>query len=197
MSTLTTTLLLLVGVAGSADIYLYEGPDGSITFTDRPDHGGYVVFIVDGPPPLVRDVSHRNFPLLDSFDSLILESSAEHGVPAELVKAVMMAESGMNPKAKSRAGAMGLMQLMPDTARALGVTDPWDPAQNIDGGTRYLARQLQRFGSTQHALAAYNAGPGNVERHGGIPPFAETQQYVPRVMDLYTHFRQVPVGGAR
>ncbi|MCB9793292.1 MAG: lytic transglycosylase domain-containing protein [Alphaproteobacteria bacterium] len=119
----------------------------------------------------------------------MLAASLRYGVPAELIKAVCLAESGMNPNAVSKAGAQGLMQLMPDTAAELAVTDPFDPHQSIDGGARYLARQLKAFGSTRLALAAYNAGPHNVRKHGGVPPFEETQAYVSKVMALQDHFR--------
>lgn len=116
------------------------------------------------------------------WDSLILEASAKYGVDPGLVKSMMMAESSGNPNALSSAGAMGLMQLMPATAESLGVTNPWDPAQNIMGGTRYLRGLMDRFGDPELAVAAYNAGPGAVRKFNGIPPYPETQGYVARVM---------------
>ena len=108
-------------------------------------------------------------------------AAQRHGVDPRLLAAVARAESGYDPSARSPAGAQGLMQIMPATAAELGV-DPFDPAQAADGAARYLAQQLSSFGSTELALAAYNAGPGNVRRYGGIPPFTETQTYVQRVI---------------
>jgi cell wall-associated NlpC family hydrolase len=113
--------------------------------------------------------------------SMFAAAAARHGVPVQLLAAVAKAESGFDPSAVSGAGAVGLMQLMPATARGLGV-DPRDPAQAVDGAARLLASHLDRFGSVPLALAAYNAGPGAVQRYGGIPPYPETQQYVRRVL---------------
>ncbi|MEJ6401787.1 lytic transglycosylase domain-containing protein [Yoonia sp. 2307UL14-13] len=104
-------------------------------------------------------------------------AAIRHGVPADLFLRLVQQESGWNPHARSHKGALGLAQLMPQTARALGV-DPHDAAQNLDGGARYLRTQYDKFGNWQHALAAYNAGPGAVERYRGIPPYRETQNYV-------------------
>lgn len=113
--------------------------------------------------------------------------SAEHGVPLEMILAVIQQESGGNPSAKSPAGALGLMQLMPGTAADLGVQNALDPRQNVTGGVKYLARMLKMFdGDVQKALAGYNAGPGNVQRYGGIPPFQETQHYVRNITAMMT-----------
>lgn len=119
------------------------------------------------------------------FDGLIRDTARREGVDEQLVRAVIEAESSFNPRAVSPAGAKGLMQLMDGTARSLGVQDSFDPASNVDGGVRFLRHMLERFNSVPLALAAYNAGPGAVEKFGGIPPYQETKVYVDRVLRLH------------
>jgi len=126
-----------------------------------------------------------------AYDAMIQESAARHGVDPALLKGLIRAESGFDPNAGSPAGAQGLAQLMPGTAAALGVTNPLDPAQAIEGGAKYLAQQLEAFdGDVRKALAAYNAGPGAVQRYGGVPPYAETQNYVRAVMGFADEYRR-------
>ncbi|HHW29171.1 MAG TPA: lytic transglycosylase domain-containing protein [Syntrophomonadaceae bacterium] len=121
-----------------------------------------------------------------SFSEIIKRASEKYYVDERLISAVIKHESSFNPRAVSPCGAQGLMQLMPATARALGVTDPFDAEQNIMAGTRYLRQKIDEFdGNLQLALAAYNAGSGAVRRYGGIPPYPETQTYVRRVMKSY------------
>ncbi|MCD4829268.1 MAG: transglycosylase SLT domain-containing protein [Candidatus Cloacimonetes bacterium] len=138
------------------------------------------------PQPVGKTLAAR----LQQFEPLILEAAHQHGLDPRLIKAVIAQESYGNPQVESHAGAKGLMQLMDGTAAGLGVTDSFDPRQNIQGGARYLRLMLDRYdGDIELALAAYNAGPGNVDRYGGIPPFEETQHYVRRVQDYYEGFQ--------
>ncbi|MDD2966786.1 MAG: lytic transglycosylase domain-containing protein [Desulfovibrionaceae bacterium] len=161
-------------------IYRRVDEDGTITLTNRPD--GDTRFAPLGHFSAVK--------ILQSVGSQGMQSLAEkygavHGLDPRLIEAVIQVESGFEPRAVSPAGAGGLMQIMPETGKALGIQDRFDPDANVEGGTRYLKSMLQRFGSLPLALAAYNAGPGNVEKYKGIPPFAETQNYVQKVLTLY------------
>lgn len=118
-----------------------------------------------------------------SFEEIVEECARKYGMNPSLIRKVIEVESGGNPRAVSPKGAMGLMQLMPETCRDLGVSDPFDVRQNIEGGVRYLRGLLDRFGSLELALAAYNAGPGRVKAYGGVPPFPETQTFIRKVLE--------------
>lgn len=134
-----------------------------------------------------------------SFDSYIRDSATRHGVDPALMKAMMHTESAFNPNARSHAGAQGLMQLMPATARRFSVYNPYNPADNIEGAAKYLAWLMRRFNNNvELALAGYNAGEGNVDKYNGIPPFRETQNYVKKVLNryhsIYVHDRNLTQG---
>jgi len=127
--------------------------------------------------------------LMEMINENIQTASAKYNVDADLIKAVIKQESSFNPYSMSSAGAQGLMQLMPDTADILGVENPWDIKQNIDGGTKFLKDQLTSLGGDLSlALASYNAGPGSVAKYNGIPPFPETQDYVQKVLKYYQQY---------
>ncbi|MCP4007863.1 MAG: lytic transglycosylase domain-containing protein [bacterium] len=180
--------LLLIAAPASAQLYKFVDADGRMYFTDTPLHEGYKAY----RPKSIRPHYPKKLKLgvkTGKFDPVIAQAGRTHRVSPALVKAVIHAESAFNPNAVSHVGALGLMQLMPGTAASLGVADPLNPWQNIEGGTRYLKKMIGRFeGDTTLALAAYNAGPTAVRRHDGIPPYRETQTYVKKVMKLYRRY---------
>lgn len=202
------TLLLCAGllVPGNAGAELYKWTDarGVVHYTDvqkharfqkvayaAPSHDRLRVFAPSGSRrSLVLKRSGRRSLAAHpaTFDPLIRDASLEHGVPAALVKAVIAAESSFDAGAVSPKGAMGLMQLMPGTARELGVDDAFHSEQNVHGGTRYLRALYDRYGDWLRTLAAYNAGPEAVDRYDGVPPYDETREYVKRVLSYYRRF---------
>lgn len=164
----------------AAQIFIARDADGTTVLSgkrlDRPTQ----VFHVPGAPAY-RTTTEGLPRHAELFEDLVQVHSQKQSLRPELVRAVIQVESGFDPRATSPKGAMGLMQLMPDTARALGVIDAYDPEENIRGGTAYLRQLLNKFGSEQLALAAYNAGPGAVDRYEGVPPYRETKDYVRKV----------------
>jgi soluble lytic murein transglycosylase-like protein len=196
---------LLVGAAAAAlflpltatadTIYKTVNPDGSISFTSRPSAGATVAIKSDtkrvGLPafaPQDKDLSRYT-----RYDEHIRGAAALYQIPEQLVRAVIKVESDYDPRAISSAGARGLMQLMPDTAERLGVKDISDPRENIFGGVRYLRLLANMFnGDLDFTIAAYNAGENAVITHGGIPPFAQTRDYVVKVTKFYRRYRTIP-----
>jgi len=185
---LAWTLVLAVAPAAPAlaGIYKFIDANGTLHFSDVPIDARYQRMqpvtqegVSIAPRPRVAVPTERDY------DRLIEQTGRRHGVHPALVKAVIAAESNFQPTAVSRAGAQGMMQLMPATAAELGVDRPFGVVENIDGGVRYLRAMLEKYGDVKRALAAYNAGPGTVDRHGGIPPYRETQAYVKRVLEYY------------
>ncbi len=179
-------LLGLAPQAASArgPIYSYTDAHGVTHFTNIPrgDPRFQQIRLSDRHRPI------RRAPQRSDYDLLIHATALEYKVPPALVKAVIAAESAFDPQAVSRRGARGLMQLMPHTAATLGVEDAFEPKQNVRGGVNYLRDMLDRYGDVTRAVAAYNAGPAAVDRHGGIPPYRETRDYVERVLTYYRHY---------
>lgn len=181
------------------DIYSYRDGNGVIYLANRPDIG--ISILKNGSKKIFRSSSGRHSLSVRStsrYDSLIRETSNRYGVGFELIKAVIHAESAFDPFAVSRKGAQGLMQLMPETARGLGVHNAFDPRENVLGGTRYLRKMLERYNhDLKLSLAAYNAGPTTVDRMGGVPPYSETRNYIRQVISLMRLYGRVGSGGGR
>lgn len=175
-----------------ADVYVHKDKAGVLTFTNVPNHSGFRRVFRESISPLSRQSYTSNF------EDFIVSASARHSIDPDLIRAVIKTESDFNSNARSPKGAMGLMQLMPDTARQHNVLDAYDPLDNIEGGVRHLRLLLSRYrGNLELSLAAYNAGINAVERHGGIPPYAETRQYVRRVLRFYDGYRETGVQNVR
>jgi soluble lytic murein transglycosylase-like protein len=192
--TILLPCLLLLAATARADIYSYIDANGTAYFSNVPDNDRYTLFMrtpkleVAAPPadnPSLSMSGNRT-----RFTPLVEEAASRNRLDAALLHALIATESGYNPRAVSRKGAIGLMQLMPGTASRYGVTDAFDPAQNVHAGARYLSDLLQMFKQDLNlALAAYNAGEQSVIKHGNhIPPYRETMAYVPKVLDTYRKF---------
>lgn len=194
---LVAIVLLAVASSASAEIALLSSGLTLKLEGHRVEEGMVIMVLEDGgeigvPPEAVRGfvpdevVEEVVGPAGTDLRALAIATARKHGLDPELVLAVVGVESAFRPKAVSPKGAQGLMQLMPGTAADLGVEDAFDPAQNLDGGVRHLGSLLTLYGGdVSRALAAYNAGEGAVARHGGIPPFKETREYVKKVLERY------------
>ncbi len=181
-SGIVVVVTVLSATPALAQIYVVVDPDGSRRFTNEPVEGAEV-FLETRYSLAPASVLNRG-PV--PFQQEIADASMRQGVDARLVEAVIATESAFDPRALSTKGAQGLMQLMPDTADRFGVANPWDPKQNIAGGTAYLRWLIDEFnGDPRRVLAAYNAGEGAVTRYGGVPPYPETRGYIDRVLAYY------------
>ncbi len=186
-------LALLTGsprpAAANNVIYRYIDDRGVVHFSQLPRDSRFHAVELRPRGLTVSPAARPSRPIHHGYDRLIIRSARQYSLEPALVKAVIAAESNFSRVAVSRAGAQGLMQLMPATARDLGVKDPFHPVQNVSGGSRYLREMLDRYGDLHRALAAYNAGPKAVDRYHGVPPYPETQAYVKRVLNYYRGYR--------
>jgi len=183
---LMTAVLLVPLLAGispaDADIYRYVDANGRVQFTDTPTHGSWNIYHKERSS--AGSVHH-------SYLDIIRRHANSYSLEEALVKAVIKVESDYQPRIVSKKGAQGLMQLIPETAKLLKVNNPFDPSENIRGGSAYLRRMLDLFDNdVELALAAYNSGPSTVQRYGGIPPYNETRNYVKKVKHYLNYYRQ-------
>ena len=196
LAAMAVLLAVLFPSVAVAQVYKWVDANGIVTFSNiaPPTDQDYQVlrFPCYAADPKCRSVSWEKVPLnTRSFSREIQSAAAFNSVEESLIRAIIHAESAYQPDARSPKGAQGLMQLMPATAADLHVSNPFDPAENIDGGARYLSRLLAEFkGDLELAAAAYNAGPQAVYKYGGVPPYDETQEYVRRVRILYRRYDQ-------
>ena len=192
---LTLLIALSFSALAQAEVYVVKGKRGVITFTSRKPEGQDFEIFKPAHYPISRfrswgTTNWTGVPRLSDFDKMIQFAALEHSLDPALVKAVVHVESAFNPSARSRMGAMGLMQLMPGTARRFGVWNAYAPEQNLKGGTKYLRWLLDRYkGDERKAVAAYNAGEGAVDDYGTVPPYSETQTYVKRVAQMASAYR--------
>jgi soluble lytic murein transglycosylase-like protein len=189
-------LLVSLPAGAATRIYSYVDADGIKHFTDTPDNNRYRLLVLS-PRELTESGEHYSMTLLAraaQYDSIIETAAVSAAVPPNLLRAVIVVESGFNSRAVSKRGAVGLMQLMPATGSRFGVSNLYDPNENVHAGARYLKFLMDRFGhNVMLALAAYNAGEEAVDRNGGqIPPFRETMAYVPKVLKIYRMLSDQP-----
>ncbi len=185
-SAILTGLLLTPAALARGPVYSYTDESGVVHFTNRPADPRYAKLPTSATDGRLEVTSGPVRP--GDIDRLIRLAAHENQVQPALVKAVIRAESNFDSNAVSRKGAQGLMQLMPRTARAMGVSDPLHPEDNVRGGARYLRHMLDRYGDLRLAVAAYNAGPRAVDRYRGVPPYRETRAYVDRVLTYYRRY---------
>ena len=187
LALLTLMMVIFSSSPLRADIYMYVDRDGVVHFTNAPtaSENDYRVYVKE------KTVYSAQVYSSDSFEDCIRQASIRYNISHPLLKAVIKAESDFNPRARSKKGAMGLMQIMPANVKAMNISNPFDPLENILGGARYLREMLDRFGGhLPLSLAAYNAGPTAVERYNNqVPPYRETEEYVKRVLKFYSSYR--------